>query len=99
MKDRERQVAAVGVWLYDGVVPYSIEIIACPAEFAGSRFKENESTTDLTPDCMVLDESAPIPDTPDGFVYYCTVGGGEFETLESAKKWAGAQSWGPVTWK
>ena len=100
MIDREERIAARGVWLY-GVVPRSIEIRARPARFAGSRFKE--STEDIavpdTPDGFVLDENTPIPDTPDGLVYYVVAtAGGEFKTLEDAKKWADAQPWGPVKW-
>jgi len=97
----DRRVAAKGVWLYDRTVPHTIEIYARPARFAGSRFKEPDENT-LEPDTpggFVLDENAPIPDTPDGFVYDVGAGsGGEFYSIEEAKRWADAQPWGPVKW-
>jgi hypothetical protein len=82
-------------------VPHAIEIYALPAKFAGSRFKEPDENTPETdtPDGFVLDENAPIPDTPDGFVYYVSAtSGGEFHSVDEAKRWADAQPWGPVNW-
>jgi|GEM_PF-1063881 len=83
------RTVARGTWFYDGVVPYRIRIVAVPARFAGSRYDDSEE----------LDEATPIPQTPDGNVYYVHVtGGGKFLSLQAAKSWADAQPWGPVTW-
>lgn len=94
MIDLEERIVARGVWLYDGRVPRAIEVHARPARLAGSRFieaQENPPVPD-TLDGFVLDQNAPIPDTPDGFVYHLSLGsGGEFRTLDEAKKWADAQ--------
>jgi hypothetical protein len=95
------RVAARGIWLYNRTVPHTIEIYARPAKFAGSRFKEPDENTPEpdTADGFVFDENAPIPDTPDGFVYYVSAtSGGEFHSVEDAKRWADAQPWGPVKW-
>jgi hypothetical protein len=97
MMDVGSHVVAKGVWLYNRTVPHMIEIYARPAKFAGSRFREPDENTPETD--FVLDENAPIPDTPDGFVYYVgATSGGEFHTIEEAKRWADAQLWGPVNW-
>jgi hypothetical protein len=102
MIDVERRVVARGVWLYHGTVPIRVEIYARPARFAGSRFKEADEDTPpelCTRDGFVFDQNSPIPDTLDGFVYSVSVGsGGEFHTIEAAKRWADAQPWGPVNW-
>ena len=78
-----------------------IEIHSVPAEFAGSRFREPDDdapAADMV-DGVVLDGNSPIPDTPDGLVYYVGwTSGGEFHRLEDPKKWADAQPWGPVQW-
>jgi hypothetical protein len=84
---------ARGIWLYDGRVPRVMEIHALPAKFAASRYTFDENGTE------VLDDTRPILDTPDGFVYYVgATAGGEFHTLSDAKKWPDAQPWGPVKW-
>ena len=82
------KTVATGTWLYDGTVPRKIEIIAKPAHLASSRYDEDDQ----------LDESRPIPNTPDGFVYRCVPGGGEGATLAEAKALADAPPWGPVKW-
>ena len=84
---RLRRVAA-GVWLYDKVVPHRIEIFAGPAEFAASRFDDDEN----------LDDTVPVPKTQDGRVYYVGDRRPEFHSLEEAKAWADTQPWGPVEW-
>jgi|SRR5579871_962541 len=103
MADFEIRVVARGIWLYDGTVPQAIEVRARPAEFAKSRWVEvDENPTPggfITQDGFVLDANAPIPETPDGFVYYLSSGRGEFHTIEDAKRWADAQPWGPVKWE
>jgi hypothetical protein len=87
--DRDKIVAS-GTWLYDGTVPYRIAIYAKPARFESSRYDDDDEQ---------LDERRPIPDTKDGFLYYCWPGrSGEHLTIEDAKAWADAQPWGPVTW-
>jgi hypothetical protein len=83
------KIVATGTWYYDGVVPKRIAIYAVPARFASSRYDEDDR----------LDESTPIPDTADGFVYRCDYGGGcEGTTLDEAKALADAKPWGPVEW-
>src|SRR5690242_12922963 len=102
MVDVNRRIAARGIWLYNRTVPHTIEIYAKPAKFARSRFREaDENTLALaTCDGFVLDENAPIPDTPDGFVYYVgATSGGEFHSIQEAKQWADSQPWGPVHWE
>jgi hypothetical protein len=81
-----RKVAS-GTWLYDGIVPYKVEIFAVPVKFAGSRYDDEDH----------LDESVEIPETPDGHVYSVN-GGHECESLARAMEWANAQPWGPVRW-
>ncbi len=83
-------VAVTGTMLYDGIVPRRIDIFARRAEFAASRYNDDEE----------VDHSAPIPQTPDGFVYYVDdTAGGEFLTIADAMAWADSQPWGPVKWK
>jgi hypothetical protein len=87
-------VVAVGTWLYDGSVLRNIELRARPAKFFRSRWTEDEQTGDF-----VLNESAPIPQTDDGLVYYVgATGGGEFLSIADAFAWADEQPWGPVKW-
>jgi hypothetical protein len=88
MAGRDRnEIVATGTWFYDKTVPQRIAIYAKPARFASSRYDDDDE----------LDESRPIPDTIDGFLYYCRPGS-EHLTIEDAKAWADAQPWGPVTW-
>jgi hypothetical protein len=83
------RIAATGLWLYDGAVSRRIDICARPAQYAASRYNDDDE----------VDESTPIPRTPDGQVYYVgTTAGGEFLTLAQAMAWADAQPWGPVKW-
>jgi hypothetical protein len=90
----ESRIVAVGTWLYDGSVPRKIELLARPAEFSKSRWFEDEQTGEF-----VLNESAPVPQTDDGFVYYVgATSGGEFLRITDAIAWADQQAWGPVEW-
>ena len=84
--DRAKLVIS-GIWLYDGSLPRRIDIYALPAEFAGSRYDEDDK----------LDPNTPIPQAPDGNVYRTTCGG-ERPTLHEIMAWADAQPWGPVSW-
>ena len=86
----EHKTVATGTWLYDGCAPRRIAIEAKPARFASSRYDwENDR----------WDESAPIPSTLDGFIYFCSLGkSGEHLSVEAAKAWADTQPWGPVKW-
>ena len=87
-RDRDK-IVATGTWLYDRTAPQRIAIYAKPARFASSRYDDDDE----------LDESRPIPDTKDGFLYYCRPGwSGDHLTIEDAKASADAQPWGPVTW-
>jgi len=91
MIDLEERIVARGIWLYDGKVPYGIEIHARPAKFAFSRFDDDDH----------LDETSPIPATLDGFVYFSSMGSGGqfFLTVEEAKSCVEAQPWGPIKWE
>lgn len=83
------KIVATGTWFYDKTVPRPVSIRARPARYASSRYDDDDQ----------LDESTPIPQTPDGMIYQCSLGaGGDHETLVAAKAWANAQPWGPVTW-
>jgi hypothetical protein len=87
-------VVAIGTWLYDGEVPRKIELLSRPAAEAGSRWIEDEQTGEF-----IIDESAPVPVTADGLVYYVgATSGGEFLSIDEAIAWADRQPWGPVEW-
>jgi hypothetical protein len=79
---------AIGTWLYDRVVSMPVAIWAKPASQASSRYDDDEQ----------LDDSKPIPETRDGFLYTCWPGNSEYLTIEEAKKAAGEELWGPVVW-
>jgi hypothetical protein len=83
------KIVASGTWLYDGIVPRRIEIYVKPARFAWKRYEDHDQ----------IDETRPIPETKDGFLYYFRIANwGEYLTIEEAKAWADAQPWGPVAW-
>jgi len=84
---------AEGTWYYDGNVPRRIAVYRKEARLASSRFNRD---TDEEPS---LDETRPIPETKDGYLYYCLLGNsGEHLSLAEAKAWADAEPWGPVEW-
>ncbi len=84
---------AEGTWYYDGNIPKRIAAYRKEARLASSRFDRN---TDQEPS---IDESRPIPETKDGFLYYCLLtNSGEHQSLEELKAWANSQPWGPVKW-
>jgi hypothetical protein len=57
------------------------------------------SRIDYETDDYHIDESRPIPETKDGFLYFCSLGdSGEHLDVEGVKAWAAAQPWGPVNW-
>lgn len=87
---RTARIVATGIWLYDGSVPRRIEVILRPAQFAASRYDDDDQ----------LDETRPIPQTADGYLYHLVSGGlgRDFVSLADAKAWANAQPWGPVEW-
>lgn len=83
------KTVAKGTWLYGGTAPMRIEILAVPACFAGSRYDDDDQ----------LDETRPIPETKDGFLYLPSLGASHgYLTIEEAKAWCDAQPWGPVVW-
>jgi hypothetical protein len=89
MERRGWRKVASGTWFYDRTVPTKMAVWAKPARLAGSRFDEDDH----------LIESRPIPETKDGFLYFCWPGGsGEYMTVEEAKAAADAKPWGPVKW-
>jgi hypothetical protein len=84
------EIVLTGTWLYDKQVPRQISILRKQPKYADSRYDWEANQ---------WDESAPIPDTADGFLYYCSVGNsGEHLSVRDAKAWADAQPWGPVIW-
>ena len=87
MEDYAR-IVATGTWFYDKNVPKKIKVYCAPAKYSSRRYNEDDE----------LDESSPIPVTPDGLVYMIYPYGGEEYTLEKAKAWADAQPWGPCVW-
>jgi hypothetical protein len=91
MSEQINKIVATGTWLYDRTIPRRIAVYAKPARFAASRYDEDDQ----------LDESKPIPETLDGFLYFLVPGGdgdGEHLTIDAAKAAADAQPWGPVVW-
>jgi hypothetical protein len=86
----DAETVANGTWLYDRQVPRLISIVRKSAKWAESRYDWEADQ---------WDESKPIPETKDGFIYSCSLGkSGEHLTVEDAKAWADAQPWGPVKW-
>ncbi|MDF0583536.1 hypothetical protein [Bradyrhizobium yuanmingense] len=84
---------AEGTWHYDGDIPRRIAVYRKEARLSSSRFNRD---TEEEPS---IDESRPIPETKDGFLYYCLLtNSGEHLSLDEAKAWADAQPWGPVKW-
>jgi hypothetical protein len=80
---------ATGTWFYDKAIPMEMAIWAKPARLASSRFDEDDN----------LVEGRPIPETKDGFLYFCWPGRSrEYLTVEEAKAAADAEPWGPVKW-
>jgi hypothetical protein len=84
---------ATGIWYYDGQVPRPVSIHRKEARLAESRFNYD---TDGEP---VLDETRPIPETKDGYLYFCSsANSGDLLSVDDVKAWADAQPWGPVKW-
>jgi hypothetical protein len=88
LRERGWREVATGTWLYSGSVPYPITVWAKPASESYSRYDWDDQ----------LDESRPIPETRDGFLYCTLPGQGEYLTIDDAKTSADSQPWGPVTW-
>ena len=89
LEERGWRKVATGTWFYDQTVPMPICIWAKPARDASSLFDEDDQ----------LDESKPIPETKDGFLYCCWPGHcGEHLTIDEAKAAANAKPWGPIKW-
>ena len=87
-------VVGTGIWMYGESVPTQIELLAQPVADASSRYVVHDETGDFA-----IDERTPIPNTPDGYVYYVgATQGGEFLSIEDAIAWADRQPWGPVDW-
>ena len=61
----QSSVVAAGTWYYDGLIPHRVEIHRFPARLSASRLAdEAENISDY-------DESLPIPETLDGYLYEC----------------------------
>jgi hypothetical protein len=79
------QKVATGTWFYDKTVPMEIAIWAKPAHLASSRFDEDDK----------LIESRPIPETKDGFLYFCSPGrSSEYLTVARGKGGGGRKALG-----
>ena len=60
MESRGLRKVATGTWYYDQTVPMPISVWAKSAHLASSRYEDDE-----------LIEDRPIPETKDGFLYFC----------------------------
>ena len=88
-----------GTWLYDGILPRRIVIIArnYDIEYTGRQDdllygKEEDRDLDNEPD-------APIPLGPDGRLYYVqNTSSPGHQTIDEVKAWAASQPWAPITW-
>lgn len=85
---QEHEVVATGTWLYDGTVPTRMMIYKVPARLAPTRYNDDDE----------LDESSPVPETPDGFIYVPSSGSDFGWTIDEAKRAADRSPWGPVNW-
>jgi hypothetical protein len=81
-----RKVAS-GTWFYDRTAPMTASIWAAPAHLL--RVDE----------CGQFDETVPVPENLDGFLYFCWPNNdGPYLTAEAAKAAADAKPWGPFRW-
>lgn len=87
LKKYEEKIVATGTWYYDKTIPKRIVVYTVPAEFCWARYNDEDE----------LEESRPVPVTPDGLVYKTDCGGEKF-TLKEIKLWADTQPWGPCEW-
>ena len=70
-----------------------MEIYSIPANFSASRFAEDGENTGE------YDESLPVSETLDGYLYQCRpFYSGEHLSIEAVKAWVANQPWAPVTW-
>jgi hypothetical protein len=82
------KIVATGTWFYGRTVPKRIAVHAKEARFASSRYDDDDH----------LDDTIPIPETIDGFLYYSPGVTGDYLTVEEAQAAADKQPWGPVKW-
>jgi hypothetical protein len=83
------RLIATGTWFYDRIVPRPVSIYAKPASLAWARYDDDGH----------LEDASPIPETQDGFFYFCVPGGKqEHLTLDLAKAEADTMPWGPIRW-
>ncbi len=88
------KIVAIGTWYYDGTIPHRVEIHAFPARYSDTRYAEDGEITGE------YDESMPVPETRDGYLYACSpFYSGKHLSIEDVKAWASAQPWAPVTWE
>jgi len=89
----QSSVVAAGTWYYDGLIPHRVEIHRFPARLSASRLADDaENIGDY-------DESLPVPETLDGYLYECRpFVSGEHLSIEAVKAWTASQPWAPVTW-
>ena len=84
----ESKLVMSGTWFYDRTIAKRIEIRSRSARFAASRYDGDDR----------LDESTPVPVTPDGLVYFTEPFSCERATAEEVIAWTDVQPWGPVRW-
>jgi hypothetical protein len=78
---------ASGTWLYDGVVPQCVLVLARNYDVDWSTYEAEG---------WLEEGQQPAEPGPDGLYYYVS-GTGPFKTLAEAKTWT-EESWGPVAW-
>jgi hypothetical protein len=78
---------ATGTYLYDGMIPQRVSIIARDYDVKWSTFEA---------DGLLEEGERPAEPDPDGLYYYVSTTG-PFTTAEAAKTWA-EQLWGSIVW-
>ncbi|RXF73798.1 hypothetical protein [Hansschlegelia zhihuaiae] len=94
MRNYEGKRAAMGRWLYDGVIEKTVEIIAFDYDYYFELPGHDGRRT-----------WKPYSLNVDGFLYYVRADGGEplsmepFQSISDAKAWVDAQPWAPIDWE
>lgn len=84
-----------GTWLYGGVTPKRVLIVACNFDQHHAWELDAREYDDWGDEQL----SPPRPMGPDGVLYYVRdVTSPGYETIDEARAWVDAQPWGPVAW-
>ena len=87
LDDLKGVTVASGTWLYDGVIPQRVFVLARNYDVEWSTYQA---------DGLLEDGEQPAEPGADGLYYYVSETG-PFKTLAEAKAWTEG-SWGPVNW-